>query len=279
MKRIILFMVFLLFVLPVSAQSDTEGEPVGDIIDVLSTLSLHDSVVLPDLEGRVIRVAVMNTYPPFNQINNEGIAEGWDYDMLAVLCERLNCVPQFMETEWEDLIPSVRDGRNDMGANGITYTTARDEFLDYSDPYLTLRQLLVVRINDDRFANVEEFAANEELTVLGMSDSTNQYAAEDLLGEGNPRILTYTGSVDSAVTRLIAGEVAALVFDDIVSRQIVESAPDALRIIDEPITEIEELAFIFPSGSDLVEPFNLALATLREDGTLDAITERWLFSD
>lgn len=275
MKRI-LFLMILLLALPVFAQDDD----IGDILDVLGELRMGEPATdMPDLEGRVIRVAVMNTYPPFNQINREGIAEGWDYDMLAELCGLLNCTPEFIEIEWADLIPSVRDGINDMGANGITYTVARDEFLDYSDPYLALRQLLVVRVNDERFATVAEFAADESLTALTLSDSTNQYAAEDLLGEGNPRILTYTGSIDEGVTRLIAGEVAALVFDDIISRQIVESAPDALRIIDEPITEIEELAFIFPTGSDLVEPFNMALAVLRVDGTLDAITERWLFAD
>jgi polar amino acid transport system substrate-binding protein len=40
----------------------------------------------------------------------------------------------------------------------------------------------------------------------------------------------------------------------------------------------DQLGFIFPKGSDLVAPFNAALAALRANGTMDALAERF-FSD
>jgi polar amino acid transport system substrate-binding protein len=45
-------------------------------------------------------------------------------------------------------------------------------------------------------------------------------------------------------------------------------------VVGEPLTS-EELGFIFPLASELVEPVNLALAAMREDGTLDALIEKW----
>jgi len=40
----------------------------------------------------------------------------------------------------------------------------------------------------------------------------------------------------------------------------------------------DQLGFIFPKGSDLVEPVNKALAVMRENGTLDELADKY-FSD
>ncbi len=40
----------------------------------------------------------------------------------------------------------------------------------------------------------------------------------------------------------------------------------------------DQLGFVFPKGSDLVEPFNLALAELRANGTMDRLAEKY-FTD
>jgi polar amino acid transport system substrate-binding protein len=270
--RLLIALLLLISALPVTAQDDG---PEDDLLDVLAGLRAP----LPDLDGQVIRVATMNTYPPFNQIQSDGTATGWDYDMLGALCERLNCAPQFVEIEWEGLIPSVSDGVNDMAANGITITEPRREIIDYSDPYITLEQVLVVRANDDRFTTVDEFIANDGLMLMALVDSTNEDAARDLLGAESDRIQTSDGDFDSIVLSLINAEVDAVVMDDLAAQRFVRDFPDALRIINDPITEPEQLALIFTPGSDLVGPFNAALDDLRADGTLQTINDRWFLGE
>ena len=39
----------------------------------------------------------------------------------------------------------------------------------------------------------------------------------------------------------------------------------------------EEFGFIFAPGSDLVGPFNEAIATMQEDGFLEHLNARWFF--
>lgn len=41
---------------------------------------------------------------------------------------------------------------------------------------------------------------------------------------------------------------------------------------------MEELGFIFPKGSDLVGPFDAALDSMRADGTLARLHEKWFNS-
>src|SRR5262245_27922083 len=78
---------------------------------------------LPDLGGRTITVAVENAYVPFNYLDEaSGELIGWDYDTLAEICTRLNCVPEFIETSWDGMILAVSNGEYDMAADGITIT-------------------------------------------------------------------------------------------------------------------------------------------------------------
>ena len=39
----------------------------------------------------------------------------------------------------------------------------------------------------------------------------------------------------------------------------------------------EDFGFIFPKGSELVEPVNAGIEALREDGTLDALNDKWFY--
>ena len=49
----------------------------------------------------------------------------------------------------------------------------------------------------------------------------------------------------------------------------------ARAIAEGIVSEGQELGFIFPKGSDLVEPINAAIESMRADGTLDALNQRW----
>ena len=123
-------------------------------------------IVLPDLSGREITIAIENAYLPFNYISLEtGEAEGWDYDFISEACARLNCVPVYQEFAWDTMIASVAEGQFDMAADGITITEERAQQVDFSDGYIALEQRLLVRIDETRFASAEELAADATLKV------------------------------------------------------------------------------------------------------------------
>ena len=51
-----------------------------------------------DLGGRTVTVAVENAYTPYNFVDTEtNEAIGWDYDAWCEICERLNCVAEFVQ--------------------------------------------------------------------------------------------------------------------------------------------------------------------------------------
>ena len=234
----------------------------------------EDDMMLPDLDGRTVTVAVENAYPPFNVLNEEtGEGEGWDYDTLGEICARLNCVPEYIETSWEVLIAAVSNGEYDMAADGITILEERKEMVDFSEGYIDVIQRMMVRVGEDRFASAADFVAGD--FVVGVQVATTNYiAAEELLGGDSERIVAYT-EFGLAVQALITGDIDAVVIDDVAGQGYVGLNADKIKLLSDDLIK-QQLGFIYPQGSELVEPFNMALAAMREDGTLDAINAKWL---
>ena len=73
---------------------------------------------------------------------------------------------------------------------------------------------------------------------------------------------------------LITGDIDAVVIDDVAGQGYVGLNADKIKLLpDDLITQ--QLGFVYPQGSDLVAPFNAALDSMREDGTLADINARW----
>ena len=228
---------------------------------------------LPDLMGATITVAVENAYIPFNYIDQEtGEAVGWDYDTLGELCARLNCVPEYIETSWDGMILAVSNGEYDMAADGITIKEDRAEIVDFSDGYISLEQVLLGRIDEMRFDGSEALAADASLIVGVQPGTTNYWVALELVGE--ERIVTYE-TFPVAVQALIAGDVDAVVMDDVAGQGYVGVNTEQLQIVGGPLTATEELGFIFPLGSELRDAINAGLDSMHADGTLETINNKW----
>jgi ABC-type amino acid transport substrate-binding protein len=243
------------------------------VLLVLPSAGLFAQDALPDLEGRVITIAVENEYRPFNFVDETtGEAMGWDYDVMNEICARLNCVTQFETAAWDGMILAVQNEEFDMAADGITITDERKELVDYSQGYVSLQQVILARVDEERFTDAETLAADTSLLVGVQPGTTNYFVAADLVGE--ERLVGY-GTFPIAVLALIAGDVDAVVMDDVAGQGYVGENAESVKIMGEPLTETEELGFIFPKGSDLVAPIDAALDSMRADGTLERFNNKW----
>lgn len=230
---------------------------------------------LPDLGGREVTIAVENAYLPFNYISlATGEPGGWDYDAWDEICRRLNCTPRYVEAAWEGMIQAVADGQYDAAADGITITPDRAEIVDFSDGYISIEQRILVRIDEDRFSNADELAADPSLRIGTQTGTTNYETAAQLFGAD--RIEAFE-QFPFAVQALIAGDVDAVIMDETAGQGYVGVNADQLKLVGESLSS-DQLGFIFPKGSDLVRPVNAALAQMKADGTLDQLADKY-FSD
>ena len=141
-----------------------------------------------DLDGRTVTVAVENAYPPYNYIP-EGSSEGagWDYDVWREICNRLNCTAEFVEAVWPDLIIETGQGQYDTAGDGISITEERKDAVAFSDPYMTVDQKLMLRLDEDRYPTVQSFIDDEDARLGTQVGTTNYNLGADILG-GEDRI-------------------------------------------------------------------------------------------
>ncbi len=227
---------------------------------------------LPDLGGREITVAIENAYLPFNYIRlDNGKAEGWDYDALAEICKRLNCKPVYQEIGWDNMIAAVADGQFDMAADGITITEERAQVVDYSIGYIAVDQRIIVRNDETRFTKIDDFKSSSDAKLGTQKGTTNYDEAVKLVGDS--RVVAFD-TFGEAVQALISGDVDGVVIDDTAGQGYVGVNADSIMMLDGSLVG-QELGFIFPKGSDLVEPFNAAIQSMKDDGTLAKLNEKW----
>ncbi|MBU1836591.1 MAG: transporter substrate-binding domain-containing protein [Alphaproteobacteria bacterium] len=230
---------------------------------------------LPDLGGQVVTVVTENAYPPLQFIQN-GDAIGWEYDAMAEIARRLNIDVVYENSSWDAMIPAVSEAQYDIGMTGITIRDDRAEVVDFSDPYMTSEMVMLVRGDEDRFSDAASFAANADLLMAAQPGTTPFYVGVyDVLDgdEANPRIRTME-TFGATVQALRTGDVDLVLTDGTAGQGYVDASDGALKIVGEKLGT-ENFGFIFPKGSPLVGPINLAIADMKADGTLDALNTQW----
>jgi polar amino acid transport system substrate-binding protein len=228
-----------------------------------------------DLECATVTVGVENAYLPFNYIPvGETEGQGWDYDAWREICDLLNCVPEFVESAWPAVIDIVAAGDLDTAADGISIRPDRAEIVDFSDPYMIVTQKLITQLDDDR-TTADDIIDDPEATIATQVGTTNFDLAVELVGEDRVQAFDQFGL---AIQALIAGDVDAVIIDDAAGLGYIGENADQLKTLEGDLLT-DPLGFIFPKGSDLVDPVNQAIAELAENGTFEELGRKFFGPD
>ncbi|WP_338721775.1 transporter substrate-binding domain-containing protein [Devosia sp. XK-2] len=233
---------------------------------------------LPDLGGRTIHAVTENAYYPLNFADADGQGIGLEYDVINEAAKRLNAKVEWDLTAWDVMIESVRTGQFDIGADGITITEEREEQIDFTTPFITVEQYFLVRADEERITGPESFAENTDLLFGAQAGTSSFYTAiYDVLDgdEANPRVKTFD-SFGAAVQAVKSGDVDAVIADQAASAGYIGADPGAFKQAGAAIKS-DPFGFILTPGSDLVEPFNAAIAAMKADGWLDERINYWFF--
>ena len=209
-------------------------------------------------------------YPPFEQ-GDPPDYEGFDIDLINAVAEEMDLDVEIQDQPFE-VILAGQQGRFDLSIAATTIKPARENRVDFSDPYFEASQSLLVTTDSD-IESVDDITSD---TVVGAEDTTTgeTYANDETDGE----VRAYA-SINEAFTALDNGQVDAVINDLPSSASAVEDSEGDLEIIEEFPTE-ELYGIVIPEDSDpLVEAVNEALATVKEDGTLDEIYQEWFGTD
>ena len=221
-------------------------------------------------------------YAPFEYRNEAGDLIGFDVDIAeAVFSGQLGLDYEFQETGFDGIIPSLNNANFRVIMSAMTINEQRAESVDFSDPYFTAFQTVLVLEGDD-------ISAREDLqgeTVGVQRGTTGEAAAEDLQEEfdGDLEIESYD-QITGAFDALLNNQVSAVINDNTVSAEFAAENDGVVFLEGDGVAAdrddapsyltltIEEYGIAFRQDDDeFREEVNGALAAIRENGTYDEI--------
>lgn len=223
-----------------------------------------------DLGGATVRVGSDTTYPPFETVDENGNIVGFDVDVFDAVCERVNCVAEFVTTAWDGIFPALAAGEFDAVASGVTITADRAQVVDFTDPYFVVDQAITTRVENEGWT-LDDFT-DGDLTLGAQTGTTNAATAEDLVGRD--RVQLYD-DFNAAIQALLNGDVDGVMIDNVIADSFVATYAGELSVTVSSVESGEELGFAVQQGSELVDALNAGLAEIRADGTLDSLVQKW----
>ena len=93
--------------------------------------------------GKLV-MATNAAFEPYEYYDGDKIV-GIDADMAQAVCDKLGYELQIEDMEFDSIINAVQSGKADMGVAGMTVTEDRLTSVDFTNPYTTAKQVIIVR--------------------------------------------------------------------------------------------------------------------------------------
>ena len=189
--------------------------------------------------------------------------------MLNAVCERINCVPEYVNTSWDGIFAALQQGEFDLVVSGVSITAERDQTMDFSDPYLIVSQAILVRVEDADLTEEDFTAGGRKLAA--QTATTNAQLAEELVGREN---VSLYDAFSGAILALQNADVDGVVIDGTSGAAYEQEFAGELTIGVTGL-QADPLGIVFQEGDPNVDAFNEGLAAIREDGTLDELIAKY----
>lgn len=204
----------------------------------------------------------------FHDLKDQSRLTGYEYDLMQELGRHMGASLEFVQNDWDGLIPGLQRGLYAMVICGIEITPEHAEGIDFSAPYYMTSERIVVRRNGPQLTRLEDLDGH----VVGTIKATQ---AERILAD-HPQVQVRTYEEETNVFMdLVNGRTDAILIDGPIAQYYGATNP-ALQIVGEPIGKVAYgIAFGKGRNAALREQVNTALAAMMKDGSLHRILARW----
>jgi polar amino acid transport system substrate-binding protein len=209
-------------------------------------------------------------YPPFEFKTETGEFKGFDVDLANALGKQLNIPITFKDGEWQGLIAGLKNGDYDILITCMGKTHERMEMVDFSDKYVDLTEVLIVRKDEEGIRGKQDLKDKIVGAQMATSSERVMNGIKEMIGE--TRTYNYT---TEAFLDLKFKRIDALICS--VAYAAVQMKKDpSFKVVGDPLNSTE-IGIALPKGShELTSRINAALADIKANGTHQHIYDNWL---
>ena len=239
--------------------------------------SCSNAAIQKDLykKGQLTVATDKPAYPPWFENNNPSNGKGFESAVAYAIAKQLGFKTSQVQWAYEPFDASYSPGpkKFDFDINEISYTAQRATAVTFSASYYDVNQALVAVksspiVAKHTPAELKSYIYGDQVGTTSLAFITSQ-----IQPTSQPKVFQTLNDVKSA---LQTRQIAAFVTDTPTAQYITSSEIPGTEMVAQFPSTGEHYGLLFSLGNPLVTCVNKAIATLKSNGTLQALQKRYL---
>ena len=226
-------------------------------------------------EKAVLKVVTEATFAPFESTEDGAdTIVGFDPDMMAAIAEDQGLELEWVNMEFDSLIPALQSDQGDIICAGMNKLAGdRAEKVDFGDTYFESDLMLLVT-SDSELTGID--AVTSDMKLASQIGTTGGDMVQAMKDEGKIADGVVLNQWTDCYLQLQNGEVQGVIVDKPVGEAYLNNHGDIAKFVGDSFGEHEEFAFAVQKGNtELLDKLNAGLANIKANGKYDELVDKW----
>ncbi|MEX1172627.1 MAG: transporter substrate-binding domain-containing protein [Chloroflexota bacterium] len=219
----------LVIAAPLGGCQESTGEQGKSVLDTIQ-------------ETSKIRIGILDGAPPFSQLGADGQPEGYDVDIAKAIAETLGATPEWTVVDIPGRVASLQTRQLDMVVANFTRTPQRAMTIDFTPPYLIVRNMFLVRA-DSPYQEVADLDKPEVRIAITRGGTAEQWVPTFA---PNGKQVAFNSEGD-CVQALQSNQADVLTQDNFFNARLMADNPGTYRVIEADYPA-ESISIGLPQG-------------------------------
>jgi len=213
------------------------------------------------------------SWPPFEMGDEQGNYVGFDLDVMRAIADLKGYNIEIKDIAFDSIIPGVIARMYDIGASGFTITEEREKQVDFSNPYWSSDQAILIR--GDSGLNIVTALSSGRKVGAQRGTTGADWIQTNLIDQGIKAELKLYETYPLAVLDLINGNLDAVIQDEPATRASLKKQK-SLDLAGIIITG-EEFGFLVAEGDPkgILSKINQGMAELKTSGEWEKLIAQY----
>ena len=209
-------------------------------------------------------------FPPFEYVE-DGNYVGFDLDLIRAIGEEQGFDVEIKDMSFDSLIAGLKTGNVDIVIAGMTITDKREKVVDFTNPYYTADQSVIVKEDSDLNLTVlyGDNKVGVQTSTTGDLWVSDNLAKKDIL---TGKVVRYDTFV-LAVTDLINENLDAIVLDSPVADRFIDLRP--VKKVGIIVTGEEYGIAVNEGNEELLNLLNEGIEKVKESGKMGELIDTY----
>lgn len=234
------------------------------------------AALLPEkvADSGTLVIGTSPNYAPNEYKDEAGAPIGWGIELAEAIAHKLGLEPQFSVARFETIIPSIVGGTVDVGESSFTDNAERELQVDFVNYYEAGVQWASAKGTDVDPDNACGLKVAVQATTFEDTDEVPAKSDACVAAGKAPIEKLPFDTQDAAANAVALGQADAFSADSPVTLYAIEQLKDKLQLAGETF-DVSPYGLAVAKDSGMAEAVQAALQSMVDDGSYDAILDRW----